>query len=104
MEDMEMISFKIISAVGEAKSDYIMAMEEAENGNFEKADELIKEGEKVFLNGHLAHAQLISKEASGEKVEVSLLLMHAEDQLMSAEVTKLMAIKIINLNKQLRQK
>ncbi len=104
MEDMEMISFKIISAVGEAKSDYIMAMEEAENGNFEKADELIKEGEKVFLNGHLAHAQLISKEASGEKVEVSLLLMHAEDQLMSAEITKLMAIKIINLNKQLRQK
>ena len=30
MEDMELVCFKIISAVGEAKSDYIMAIEEAE--------------------------------------------------------------------------
>jgi PTS system cellobiose-specific IIA component len=97
MESMELISFQIISAVGTAKSMYIEAIREAKNGNFDQADQLIKEGAKTFLEGHKAHASLIQKEASGEKVEFSLLLMHAEDQLMNAETTKLMAEEIIEL-------
>ena len=99
MEDMELICFKIISAVGEAKSDYDLAMEEAEKGNFDKAEELIKEGDACYVRGHQVHASLIQKEASGEKTEVVLLLMHAEDQLMAAETIKLMAEKLIALYK-----
>ena len=101
MEDLELICFKIISSVGEAKSDYIMAMEEAELGNFEKANKLIEEGEKVFLKGHLAHSELITNEASGKSLNINLLLMHAEDQLMSAETIKLLATKVISLEKKL---
>lgn len=99
MEDMELLCFKIISSVGEAKSDYISAIEAAKNGDFEKAEELIKHGENVFINGHHAHANLIQKEAAGEKTEVSLLLMHAEDQLMSAETIKILATQIIDIYK-----
>lgn len=99
MEDMELLCFKIISSVGEAKSDYISAIEAAKNGDFEKAEELIKHGESVFINGHHAHANLIQKEAAGEKTEVSLLLMHAEDQLMSAETIKILATQIIDIYK-----
>ena len=40
------------------------------------------------MNGHHAHASLIQKEASGDKVEPSLIIMHAEDQMMSAEMYK----------------
>ena len=87
------------SAVGTAKSMYIEAIQEAKSGNFEKAESLIDEGQKIFVDGHKAHASWIQKEASGEKVEFSLLLMHAEDQLMSAETTKLMAIEIIELHR-----
>lgn len=101
MEDMELVCFKIISAVGEAKSDYVLAMEEAEKGNFERAEELIKEGDECYTRGHQVHASLIQKEASGEKTEVVLLLMHAEDQLMAAETIKLMAEKMIALYKRL---
>ena len=99
MEDMELVCFKIISAVGEAKSDYILAIEEAEKGNFERAEELIAEGDACYTRGHQVNASLIQQEASGEKVEVVLLLMHAEDQLMAAETTKLLATKLINLYK-----
>lgn len=51
----------------------------------------MKEGKEFFVKGHEAHAGLIQKEAAGEKTNVSLLLMHAEDQLMSAETIELMA-------------
>ena len=99
MEDMELLCFKIISAVGEAKSDYISALEAAKKGEFEKAEELIKHGEECFVNGHKQHAEMIAKEAGGDKVEVCLLLMHAEDQLMAAETIKLMVMELISLYK-----
>lgn len=99
MEDMELLCFKIISAVGEAKSDYISAIELAKKGEFEKAEEAIKHGESCFVNGHKQHAEMIAKEASGEKTEVCLLLMHAEDQLMGAETIKLLATELIALYK-----
>ena len=101
MESLELMSFQIISAVGMAKSSYVEAMRAAEKGNIELAKEKIKEGEELFVNGHTAHASLIQKEASGEGVIPNILLMHAEDQLMSAETIKIMAEEIIKLNQRL---
>lgn len=97
MEDMELLCFKIISAVGEAKSDYIMAIELAKQGKYEEAQAQIEHGEECFVEGHRQHADLIAQEAGGDSVAVSLLLMHAEDQLMAAETTKLLALEIISL-------
>ncbi len=99
MEEMELICFKIISAVGEAKSDYINALECAKKGDFEKAAETMKHGDECYANGHKQHADLISKEAGGEKTEMCLLLMHAEDQLMAAETAKLLVAELIELYK-----
>lgn len=98
MEGLELVSFKIISAVGMAKSSYIETMKAASEGDFELAKAKIKEGEESFNGGHSAHGELIQKEASGEHVVPTILLMHAEDQLMSAETIKVMALEIIRLN------
>ena len=67
MEDLELLSFNIISAVGTAKSRYVQAMYLAEKGDFDEARAKIKEGEESFVKGHEAHASLIQKEACGEK-------------------------------------
>ena len=97
MEELELTCFQILSTVGTARSLYIEAIQEAKAGNIEKARELVKEGENVFVEGHKAHAGLIQQEASGEKVDVQLLLLHAEDQLMSAEAFKIIANEFIDL-------
>ena len=57
-----------------------------------------------FVNGQNAHAERVKKEAAGEKTDVMLLLVHAEDQLMSAEGFKILAEKFIALSKKLYQK
>lgn len=101
MDSLELISFQIISAVGSAKSCYMEAMKMAEKGDFEDIEAKIKEGDLEFNKGHEAHASLIQKEASGEKTAPNILLMHAEDQLMSAETIKLMTLEIIKLNQRL---
>ncbi|UPM52960.1 PTS lactose/cellobiose transporter subunit IIA [Gottfriedia acidiceleris] len=101
MEHNELICFQIISAVGSAKSMYLEAMTEAKNGDFEKAAFLIEEGLDVYAKGHQYHAKLIQQEARGEKTEINLLLVHAEDQMMSAETIKIMAEEFIMLYKKL---
>lgn len=101
MKELELVSFQIISNVGAAKSNYIEAMRMAEKGAYDQALEKIKEGDESFLKGHEAHTSLIQKEASGEKVIPNMLLMHAEDQLISTETIKIMCQEIIRLNRKL---
>ena len=97
MDGNELISFQIISAVGTARSLYVEAIQEAKKGNIEAAKQLIEDGVKVFVEGHHAHASFIQQEASGEKLEFSLLLMHAEDQLMTTETLKIVAEEFIEI-------
>lgn len=104
MEGLELISFQIISAVGSARSNYIEAISCARNGEYDRAEELIKEGEELFVTGHKAHAELIQQEASGNKTEVQLLLIHAEDQLMSAEAFGILAKEFIEVYKKIENK
>lgn len=94
-EGLEMICFQIISGVGAARSSYIEAIQKAKQGDFEGAESCIEAGQKQFLAGHEAHFELIQKEASGEAVGGSLILVHAEDQLMSAEGFKIIAEEMI---------
>lgn len=95
LEGLEMICFKIISNVGGARSSYIEAIQKAKQGDFMGAGECIKSGHEMFLAGHEAHFELIQKEAQGELVGNSLILIHAEDQLMSAESFKIIAEEMI---------
>ncbi len=118
--DIETICFQIISFVGAAKSDYIEAMHQAKAGNYEQAEALIAQGDEAFAEGHKVHLELLQSEAqsvvehakdkAGVGTDVAagagtpLLLVHAEDQLASAETVKVMALEIISLYKKLSLK
>lgn len=91
MEGLELLCFKLISAAGTARSCSIEAIQEAKKGNFKKAEELMKEGKEQFSAAHDVHNQLLKEDTNG-----SVLLMHAEDQLMSAEMFEILAKEFIN--------
>jgi len=102
MEGLELTAFQIISAVGAARSSYIEAIQKAKEGDFDGAAQLIKEGDEMFIEGHHAHAGLLKIESeNGQGSAVSLIIMHAEDQLMSAEGFKTIALEFIDLYKRL---
>lgn len=103
MEGLELICFEIISSVGMARSLYIEAIQEAKAGNFEQAQELIKQGDESFTEGHHSHAKLIQQEAGGEATQMTLLLTHAEDQLMSAEAFKILSQEFMDLYKEMKK-
>lgn len=100
MENLEMAAMQIISNVGTARSCYIEAIQEAKSGNYEQAKKLIEEGDEAFAEGHDSHLKLLQEEAQGKSV-VMLLILHAEDQLMSAEGFKIIANEFIEVYKRL---
>ena len=46
--------------------------------------------------------ELLSREANGEALDAGVILMHAEDQMMAAEVVRLMAEENIKMSKKIQ--
>lgn len=95
MTENEYVCFEMISTFGSAKSSYLEALQAAKAKDYDKAKQLIEEGDQAFLSGHHAHAKLIQKEAQGDVIGFSIFLVHAEDQLMGAELVKILVVELI---------
>lgn len=97
MDGLELACFEIISKAGTAKSYCFEALKLAKQKRFDDAKQKIVEAKVIFLEAHTVHGTLITKEAQGNETKITLLLLHAEDQLMSAETSKDLIIEMITL-------
>lgn len=89
--DLDMISMNIIANAGQAKSLVFEALKEAKTGDFEKADQMMKEAEENINEVHKVQMDLLVDEANGDKKEINVLLVHAQDHFM----TTLLAFDLI---------
>lgn len=101
MEKTELICFQIIANAGGAKTVFMEALSAAKDGHFKQAEEKIQLGEDLINKGHELHECLIQKEAAGQPNPFSLVLLHAEDQLMSALQIKTLVQELIDVYKRL---
>lgn len=96
-EDFAITCVQMISNSGSAKSCYIEALQKAKAGEKEEAKRLMQEGDDFYSQAHEVHGSLLQKEASGEPVEFALILMHAEDQMASTEMAKILSRELIEV-------
>ncbi|MDR1771831.1 MAG: PTS lactose/cellobiose transporter subunit IIA [Hungatella sp.] len=82
--DIEMVIMKLVVSSGNARSTAIEALRAARDENFEYADKLMNEADQMILQSHEVQTEMIQNELNGEKVEVGLLMVHAQDHLMNA--------------------
>lgn len=95
--ELEEIVFNIISHAGNSRSACFEALHLARSGDFEKADLCMQQAKKELSLVHNIQTNLIQKEAAGNKQELSLLLMHAEDHLMTASLAKDLICELIQM-------
>lgn len=100
-EEMQMKAFEMIAIVGSAKSYFIESMEMAKEKRFDEAKKSIEEGRGLKNQAHQVHFDLIQLEAQGVDLPFSLILMHAEDQLLTSEVFQTMAEELLLLREEL---
>lgn len=97
MEDINSIAFELILFAGNGRSSAMEAIQEAKKGNFERADGLIKEATTELGKAHKFQTKLIQDEASGKSNPVNILLVHAQDHLMTAMTVRDLATEIVEL-------
>ncbi|MBI5974690.1 PTS lactose/cellobiose transporter subunit IIA [Staphylococcus canis] len=98
-EEVSMLGFEIVAYAGEARSKYLAALKAAEEGDYDKAEQLIEEGNQSIVDAHNAQTSLLQKEAAGDDIAYSVTMMHGQDHLMTTLLLKDMLKHIIELYK-----
>ncbi|MEO4052163.1 PTS lactose/cellobiose transporter subunit IIA [Solibacillus sp. CAU 1738] len=99
MEDnivMESIMGLIVQS-GNTKSECMEAIQLAKIGKIDEAREKIMLANEALTEAHRSQTSLLTQEARGGKVEVSMLLIHAQDHLMNAITFRDLAKEMIDL-------
>lgn len=94
---MEEIIMNLIVNGGEARSKAMMAIQSAKAGELEKAKELLEEASECLHKAHDYQTNLIQNEAAGNKTELSLLMVHAQDHLMNAMTVRDLAQEFVEM-------
>jgi PTS system cellobiose-specific IIA component len=102
--DIELVAMELVGNAGEARSLAFEALAEAKKRNFEKAEELLEKSKEASLKAHHTQTELICNEADGNKVEIGLLMVHAQDHLMTSILARELISEMIELYKKLQGK
>lgn len=102
MDNQEVI-FGIIVNGGNARSNSMRAIKFAKKGEIKEAKESIKLADEDLEKAHGIQTSLIQGEAAGDKTEISLLMIHAQDHLMNAMTIRDLANEFIDMYETLRQ-
>ncbi len=97
MENLETVIFQIILHGGNGKSSAMEAIAAAKTGDFEGARQKLQESSNALNEAHKIQTNLVQGEVRGEKTEISLLMVHAQDHLMNAITIKDLAAEFVDL-------
>lgn len=99
MEQLEMQIMNIIINAGDCKNHAYMALNKVNEGKYEEADKEMQLANDALAKAHDSQTEMLQKEAAGEKIDFSILFVHAQDHLMTAISEKSLIEQIIELRK-----
>lgn len=103
MENKYESSFELILNAGNSKSKSLMAIESAREFNFQEAESLITEAAEDLKAAHKSQTEMIQGEARGEKQDINVILIHAQDHLTTAMIMLEQAKEFTNIYKMLKE-
>lgn len=87
-EEISMIAFSIVAYAGDAKAAVLKALSTARDGKFDEARELLDEANESIVLSHREQTKLLSEEAGGVDLNFSMIMIHAQDSLMTTMMLK----------------
>ncbi len=89
---------------GNAKSDAMEAIAAAKEGNIELADQKIEDAKDSLVEAHRAQTGLLTQEAQGDHMTVTLLTVHAQDHLMTSIAFTDLAKELVDVYRRIEEK
>lgn len=85
-EEISMVGFEIVAYAGDAQTDLIAALDAARQGDFDQAEELAKSANEALIGAHDTQTKLLAAEAGGGEMEMTFIMSHAQDTLMTTMI------------------
>lgn len=85
-QEISMIGFEIVAYAGDAQTDLIAAIDAARKGDFEQAEALHKSATDALIGAHDTQTKLLAQEAGGGELDVTFIMVHAQDTLMTTMI------------------
>jgi len=102
-KEISMLGFVIVAHAGDAKADLLDAIKSARDGDFDNANELIESANQSIIAAHNEQTTMLSREAGGEELDTTFIMMHGQDTLMTTMILYDQAVFYVDEYKRIHQ-
>ncbi len=101
--EQELVVMEIICNAGEARSLCYEALRLSREKDFLAAEQRLASAKECLSKAHLIQTQLIEEDQGEGKVAMTLVMVHAQDHLMTTILAQELATEMVALHKQISQ-
>ena len=101
-EELEEVVMGLIINSGQARNLAYGALKMAKQGDFESAKAMMDQSRLALNEAHLVQTKLIEGDPGEGKMKVSLVLVHAQDHLMTSMLARELVTELIELHEKLK--
>ncbi|MHC9001687.1 PTS cellobiose transporter subunit IIA [Enterococcus bulliens] len=99
-EEIQVIAFTIILHSGNARTNIHQAFKAMRENDFEQANTFLQEAKEEVVKAHNSQTELLHSYAGGTKIEMEIIMVHAQDHLMTTMTLQEVAEEMSHLYKQ----
>lgn len=101
--DVQQMAFQIILSAGNGKNLAYEAMKLMKENRFDEAEQKLEESNESFIEAHNAQTELLQAYAGGEEIVMEIIMVHAQDHLMTGMAYRDMVLEFLELYKKLAE-
>ena len=98
-EELQVAAFEIILHSGSARTTVHEAFADMREGHYDEAAEKLEAANAELLEAHHAQTNLLQEYASGTEIKIEIIMVHAQDHLMTTLLLKDLMQYLIELYK-----
>ena len=96
-EELQVVAFEIILHSGSARTSVHEAFADMREGHYNEAAEKLEVANADLLEAHHAQTNLLQEYASGTDIKIEIIMVHAQDHLMTTMTLREVALEMLNL-------
>lgn len=100
-DDLQVVSFEIILHSGDARTIVHEGLNLMKQGKFEEAEKKMEDANNELLEAHKSQTKLLQDYANGDEIIMEVIMVHAQDHLMTTMTLREMAIEFLTMYKQI---
>ena len=100
-ENLLVVSFDIILHSGNAITMLLEAFELMHEGEFLEAEKKLDDANNELMEAHKAQTSLLQDYVNGEEIVMEVIIVHAEDHLMTTMVLREMAVEMLHVYREM---